>query len=82
VGTNHRAHVTALSHSHLAWAAVRDRFRAPSWSDAAAMPQAGERCALCWGRWWWTEREAPRRGWRCWCCIPAPVGLAVTEIEA
>jgi len=34
----------------------------------------GERCSTCWGRWWWSERDAPRRGWR---CIPAPAGVGI-----
>jgi len=57
------------------------RLRAPAWADTAAAPQPGERCSTCWGRWWWSERDAPRRGWRCWCCIPAPAGLGVRECE-
>jgi hypothetical protein len=57
------------------------RLRLSAWHDAEAAPEAGERCATCWGRWWWCEAAAPRRGWRCWCCIPAPLGLAVREVE-
>lgn len=55
------------------------RWRVPSWHDAAP-PRPGQRCRQCLGRWWWTERAAPK-GWRCWCCIPAPAGAVVTEIE-
>ncbi len=57
------------------------RLRAPAWHDLSAAPQTGERCTACWGGWWWTEAEAPRRGWRCWCCIPAPVGLPINEVS-
>ncbi len=56
------------------------RLRAPAWHDPAAVPVTGERCSTCWGAWFWTEATAPR-GWRCWCCVPAPGGLAVVEVE-
>jgi hypothetical protein len=58
-----------------------ERLRLPSWADAAAVPELGQRCSVCWGPWWWTEAEAPRRGWRCSCCHPTPTGLRVTEVE-
>jgi hypothetical protein len=57
-----------------------DGWRTPACADAAATPQAGERCVCCWGRWWWSEANASR-GWRCWCCIPAPTGLPVVETQ-
>ncbi len=60
---------------------VPERLRVPSWADPAARPESGPRCAVCWGGLWWTEATEPRRGWRCWCCIPAPVGMAGTEVE-
>jgi hypothetical protein len=33
-------------------------------AERVTEPAPGERCTSCLGRWWWTEREAPRRGWR------------------
>ena len=58
-----------------------ERLRAPSWADPDARPGAGERCSICWGRWFWCEATEPRRGWRCSCCHPPPGGLVVEEID-
>ena len=57
------------------------RLRAPAWHDPDARPRPGERCATCWGRWWWCEAELPHRGWRCACCIPTPSRLVGEAIE-
>ena len=57
------------------------QLRAPSWADPDARPEAGQKCTVCWGRWFWCEATEPRRGWRCSCCVPAPSGLAVEEID-
>ncbi len=56
------------------------RYRQPSWHDVEAAPQPGERCVACRGRYFWCEVGRPR-GWRCACCIPAPVGLVTREVE-
>jgi hypothetical protein len=55
-------------------------FRPPA-LVAATDPAPAERCTTCLGRWWWTEREAPRREWHCWCCVPAPVGVGVRDVS-
>jgi hypothetical protein len=52
------------------WTSRSDRGRAIAAPDAQ-----------CLGRWWWAERDAPHLGWRCWCCISAPGGLVVAEVE-
>ncbi len=56
------------------------RYRPPS--CATTMPEPGQLCISCRGRWWWSECDpTKRRGWRCSCCHTPCPSLAIVELE-